>query len=1136
MKAQNNIKQRKTGFAVFFPGMPGVFFGRRTAAVILAAMLAFPLAVFWKIPSRAAEESSLNYTVYDRTNGLLSSEANCLAETPDGMIWVGSYAGLFSFDGRNFTFIREGGIANVNALFTDSRGRLFIGTNDSGAAVYEGGEFRFYTDEDGIPSESIRCFGEDGAGNIFVGTSEGMFEITADGDIRNLPNGLSYVNSICFSGEAFVCTDNSGHLYVLSEDGKSASEIRATKAGDKQPYYEGVFLCGGKVLAATAGGDIREVLPGELTAEVRYIVTDIGELKALLTDEEGRLWVGGQAGFGCFEKGSGEFSLRTVDSFNTSVSWIHEDYQGNIWLCSGDLGVLKMSASAFSHSSTGKYEAVTNALLPYKDRTYAATDQGLFILDAGGNLVTNALTEALDGSRIRCLMADSKGQLWISTYSDLGLVESDGENIIHSYTTENAGMTANRVRSTYELSDGTIAAATADGLNFLRDGVVTETFTGNDGLQNTQILSIAEGADGTCLIGTDGAGIYCLKDGEITSHISKAEGLNSGIVMRLTPYDGGYFAVTSNSIGYLKDGKVTTITNFPYFNNFDVLLDGDTAYILSSVGLYVLSAADLAGNAEDMQYSFYGVNEGLDQAMMANSFNFLSGDMLYFCTSAGFMSFKTDFLTHTFIKYGLGDVYADDTLIRAGQDGRYTIPAETAVIKISPSIRNFSQSGVYVRMNIEGMTKNTSGVLYEDAEPLTLTNAKKGTYAIRMEIMSSPNGEVLSNSKFYVEKEPRLWENLWFMVLMAILAVAVIAFIVYLILRILLKARRRQDLEQMQKKLEEELAEKTKTIKAQEEETEKLLMETVEALTNTIDAKDTYTSGHSRRVAKYSRMLAEKLGLSKEDCDLIYRAGLLHDVGKIRVPEEVINKPGRLTDEEFELMKIHPVAGFRIISGISWDKRICYGARFHHERYDGKGYPDKRAGEDIPRIARIIGVADAYDAMSSNRSYRAHLPQEAVREQIVKGRGTQFDPEVADAMLALIDEDKDYKLCQSDIGRRSVLITDDDKISFVMAKKILQGVGNVEISYAKSREEEMALLSEKSFDLVLQDIWLPDGYGLDIMKEIHETNPRLPVIIMSGDMDLPLFEQAINTGAADFVTKPFTASELEEMVRGILYD
>lgn len=1109
---------------------------RKALFILLACLLALPLSAVRGLPSSAAQETSLNYTVYDRTNGLLSSEANCLAETPDGMIWVGSYAGLFSFDGRNFTFIREGGIANVNALFTDSKGRLFIGTNDSGAAVYENGEFHFYTDEDGIPSESIRCFGEDGSGNIFVGTSEGMFEITADGDIRNLPNGLSYVNSICFSDGRFVCTDNSGHLYVLSEDGKTASEIRSGADGEKQPYYEGVFLCGGKVLAATAEGDILEVRSAEQTTEVRYQVPDIGELKSLLLDAEGRLWVGGQAGFGCFEKGSNEFSVRTVDTFNTSVSWIHEDYQGNIWICSGDLGVLKMSASAFSHPSEGKYEAVTNALLPYKNRTYAATDQGLFILDAGGNLVRNPLTQALDGTRIRCLMADSKGALWISTYSDFGLVESDGENIIHEYNVENSGLTANRVRSTYELSDGTIAAATADGLNFIRDGAVIEKVTGDDGLQNTQILSIAEMDDGTCLAGTDGAGIYCLKDGKITAHISKAEGLNSGIVMRLTPYDGGYFCVTSNSIGYLKDGKVTTLTNFPYFNNFDVLMDGDTAYVLSSVGLYVLSADELVGNAEDMKYSFYGVNEGLDQAMMANSFNFLSGDTLTFCTSAGYMSFSTDFLSHTFIKFGLGDVYADDTLIRPGTDGRYTIPADTAVIKISPSIRYFSQAGVYVRMNIEGMTKNTSGVLYEDAEPLTLTNAKKGTYTVRMQILTSPNGEVISDSKFYIDKEPRLWENLWFVILTVIAGILVLGLIIFLTLRIMLKARRRADLEKMQQQLEEELAEKTKVIKAQEEETEKLLMETVEALTNTIDAKDTYTSGHSRRVAKYSRMLAEKLGLSKEDCDLIYRAGLLHDVGKIRVPEEVINKPGRLTDEEFELMKIHPVAGFRIISGISWDKRICYGARFHHERYDGKGYPDKRAGEDIPRIARIIGVADAYDAMSSNRSYRAHLPQDAVREQIVKGRGTQFDPEVADAMLALIDEDKDYKLCQSDMGRQSVLITDDGKISFVMAKKILSGLGDVDISYAKSREEEKALLKEQSFDLVLQDIWLPDGYGLDIMKEIHEEFPKLPVIIMSGDMDLPLFEQAINTGAADFVTKPFTASELEEMVRGILYD
>ncbi len=189
-----------------------------------------------------------------------------------------------------------------------------------------------------------------------------------------------------------------------------------------------------------------------------------------------------------------------------------------------------------------------------------------------------------------------------------------------------------------------------------------------------------------------------------------------------------------------------------------------------------------------------------------------------------------------------------------------------------------------------------------------------------------------------------------------------------------------------------------------------LSVEVMEALAHTIDAKDKYTNGHSVRVAKYSRMIAEKMGLDAETCENIYYMGLLHDIGKIGVPNEIINKPSRLTDEEYDVIKTHPGIGFDILSQINSRPDLAKGARWHHERYDGKGYPEGIAGEKIPMEARIIAVADSYDAMTSNRSYRHYLPQETVRAEIEKNEGTQFDPEIAKYMIMIIDEDKDYIL------------------------------------------------------------------------------------------------------------------------------
>ena len=199
-------------------------------------------------------------------------------------------------------------------------------------------------------------------------------------------------------------------------------------------------------------------------------------------------------------------------------------------------------------------------------------------------------------------------------------------------------------------------------------------------------------------------------------------------------------------------------------------------------------------------------------------------------------------------------------------------------------------------------------------------------------------------------------------------------------------------------------------LKKSQQSSKRLFEQTATALVNAIDAKDKYTHGHSSRVAEYSRKIAEALGKSEDECQEIYYAALLHDVGKIGIPKEIINKEGKLTKEEYEVIKQHPVVGKQILSSISEYPYLSIGANHHHERYDGKGYPDKLKGEDIPEIARIVAVADAYDAMTSKRSYRDPIPQQKVREEFVKGAGAQFDPEFAKIMLHLIDLDSEYEM------------------------------------------------------------------------------------------------------------------------------
>lgn len=220
--------------------------------------------------------------------------------------------------------------------------------------------------------------------------------------------------------------------------------------------------------------------------------------------------------------------------------------------------------------------------------------------------------------------------------------------------------------------------------------------------------------------------------------------------------------------------------------------------------------------------------------------------------------------------------------------------------------------------------------------------------------------------------------------------------------------------------LEQKVEEENERLHELDQKETKLIKQMMYVMSKTIDAKDKYTIGHSVRVAQYSKMLAEKMGLSKDEQDQIFTMGMLHDLGKVAVPNSIINKPGKLTDEEFAIIKSHPSKGYDILSKVKLLPNLADGARWHHERIDGRGYPDHLTGEEIPYLSRIICVADAYDAMTSYRSYRGVMAQDKVREQIVNGLGTQFDFEIGQKMIEIIDEDVNYELHeirQEDIDR-----------------------------------------------------------------------------------------------------------------------
>lgn len=324
-------------------------------------------------------------------------------------------------------------------------------------------------------------------------------------------------------------------------------------------------------------------------------------------------------------------------------------------------------------------------------------------------------------------------------------------------------------------------------------------------------------------------------------------------------------------------------------------------------------------------------------------------------------------------------------------------------------------------------------------------------------------------------------------------------------------------------------------VKLQESREElKQLNDTImQVLAKTIDAKDKYTRGHSVRVANYSREIARRMGKSERDQEKIYRAALLHDVGKIRIPDDIINKPGKLTEEEYAFIKLHPVSGYHILKSFTKDQMIATGAKFHHERYDGKGYPNGLVGENTPEHARIIGVADAYDAMASNRSYRKALPQEVIRDELLAGKGTQFAPRIVEVMMKMMDEDKEYRMRQSDDQHKTVLAVDDEEISVEMLGHIFEAQPVYRFLSAASGEEALLLLREERVDLVLLDLEMPGMKGLEVFRHIKEIRD-IPVVFMTATKDLATMEKAREMGVEDYITKPFMPQILLETVYGAL--
>lgn len=938
--------------------------------------------------------------VYDNRNGLPTSEANAITQTSEGFIWIGSYSGLIRYDGNTFVNLStDAGISSVVSLFVDSSDRLWIGTNDSGIAVMEKGKFKRFGREEGLKSLSVRSICEDVTGNIIVGTAAGICYLDKDLKLHtiedeNLSNRSvrvlksSSANATIYGVTVDGCVFTMKNLKVTGFYDVKALNIEGARSLMPDEENPGYLYIGDSDTTIYYGSFIS----GEFSLSRRFLT---GSMQSINSIEiiNGSMWV-------CTDKGTGfftDYDFTPIDDvpMTTSVENMMADHDHNLWYVSSQQGVMKIVPNQFSDifSKYGLAEGVVYTTCVYDDSLYIGTKNAGLIVIKGGKVLNELMVRdgdedkdlitLLSTSKIRSINVDRKGVIWFSTFGDYGLIGLKNGRIWKIRSEE--GLPSDRVRTVFERADGALMVCCTGGLAIVENSKVTKVYNEKDGIINTEVLTASQMDNGDMVIGTDGGGVYVINDSGVKA-LTINDGLTSDVVMRVKKDKKRdiMWLVTSNSIEYLDSNyKVKNVKTFPYLNNFDLYQNAkDDMWVLSSNGIYVAKTEDIL-SGKTFKYLFYGIYNGLPGIATSNSYSELTSDgFLYIACTSGVTRVNINESTDSasIVKAAVPFVEADGVLVYPNADGSFTISPSTRKLTIHSFVFNYSLINPEVTYLLEGFDKTSITVPRTNLQPVDYTNLRGGRYHYKMHIVDPHNGQTF-DFNVVIDKQLHFYEYFWFNIAVLVVLIAVASVF-----------------------LKKYINRRTEKLIEKNNEQKKFIREVVEAFARVIDMKDKYTRGHSIRVAHYTAMLAREMGCDDDTVEKYYNIALLHDIGKIGIDDGVLNKPGKLNDEEYAIIQSHSALGYDTLKDISIMPELAIGAGAHHERPDGKGYPNGLAHKDIPLVARIIAVADTFDAMYSNRPYRNRMPFSKVLSIIKEVRGTQLDEEVVDAFLRLVDQ------------------------------------------------------------------------------------------------------------------------------------
>ena len=957
------------------------------------------------------------------------SGAEAICQTEDGYVWIAQYSGLTRYDSKEFVTYKsfefdgqEYSVINVRALAAEGS-TLYIGTSEH-IYVYKDYHFEPLLMDPGVVTGIVLDEEKD---LLYISTQNNgaiIYDI-AKGTKTAIPGSDGkYVRDIALDLERDNC------YYQVAEGvyDKNGNEVfMNSRLLEIYSYDTTLFM-------AEDSGIIHryDMESGKMLDD--FTIPD--QVNRMLYSEEDRLLFVAceKDGIYCVDFSTSEPTVALAGDLESKSQLVDLmiDYEGNLWVAShyiGASGVSIITRNALSEllyddpiwqslNEPPAFDRNVYAVERYGDILYIVAATRIYRYDLKQNLILpdNAIMQSIDAyaaaktqegraqgdSNFEFTYAPKDVEIFRDkiyfAVSGIGLVEYDpnSEAVViydQNYIIDHHGKlvgdpaleTTNTVRSLRSFDDYLALGYTRGLMRF--DG--TEFSVMN---LSTNVLYINKTKDGQLLYDRT-QGLFVVDDDfSAVEEIPTEKGVTGNRLKFLVDGDLIYYTLNSRlfRLDTVNGNGISEEVTIPYIKGSIVELskirfgdkDGDPEYkyvIGSQTQLYITDSLEGDRLAD---YESFDATNGLHPIIANTSGYYDESEQKYYLQSTNGV-FVYDFNKTRDIPPPAKIVVSSVDLDGEHSYGdRISIGKDVYRVAFNLSILGFRPNNGYtIYYKLDGIDEDYT-VAADDNRSAYYTNLAGGSYDFHVYV-TDEYGQASNEIQVHLEKEKKVNEQWWFWAILAVIAAGAVFFIAAMFVRI-----------------------KTRQSLKRQLEYKNITVESIQAIARTIDAKDEYTNGHSIRVGAYSKIIAENLGMSSDEVDNIYYIALLHDIGKIAIPDSILNKPGRLTDEEFAVMKSHTTRGAAILKGISTIPQIIEGAKSHHEKYDGSGYPEGLKGEDIPFVARIICCADCFDAMASKRVYKAPFSLDVITNEFERCAGTQFDPQISRVVVDLITTGK----------------------------------------------------------------------------------------------------------------------------------